>query len=76
MYFFPECGIINITERDTMKEYRATLQYTRFYSIILEADDIDQAQRIAQNYADLEDVDINNSEYVYVVGVERVEEDE
>ena len=59
-----------------MTEYVATLQFSRFYSIVLEADDIEQAQRIAHNYADLEDRDENNFEYVYVIGVERVEEDE
>ena len=59
-----------------MKEYVATLQFSRFYSIVVEADDIEQAQRIANNYADLEDIDVNNGEAVYVVGVERVEEDE
>ena len=57
-----------------MKEYKATLQFVRNYSIILEADNIHEAHRIATNYADLEDVDINDGEAVYVVGVERVEE--
>ena len=58
-----------------MKEYVATLQFSRFYSIVVEAEDIEQAQRIANNYAELEDRDENNFEYVYVVGVERVKED-
>ena len=59
-----------------MPQYRATLQFSRFYSIILEAEDIEQAKRIADRYAELEDVDVNNGETIYVVGVERVEEDE
>ena len=59
-----------------MPQYRATLQFSRFYSIILEAEDIEQAKRIADRYAELEDVDVNDGETIYVVGVEREEEDE
>lgn len=58
-----------------MKEYVATLQYSRYYTVTLEADDIHHARRIAERYAELEDVDINNHEFVIVTGVERVEED-
>jgi hypothetical protein len=59
-----------------MTEYVATMQFSRFYSVILEAEDIEEAKRIANNYADLEDADPENGEYVYVIGVERVEENE
>lgn len=58
-----------------MTEYVATLQYSRFYTIELEAEDIQEAKRIADRYAELEDIDVNNGETIYVVGVERVDED-
>ena len=58
-----------------MTEYVATLQFSRFYSVILEAEDIEEAKRIADRYAELEDIDVNNGETIYVVGVEREEEE-
>lgn len=58
-----------------MPNYTATLHFTRSYTIDLEAEDIHHARRIAERYAELEDVDINDGESVYVGDVERVEED-
>lgn len=56
-----------------MTEYVATLQFSRFYTIDIQANDIQEAKRVADRYAELEDVDINNGETIYVIAVEEIE---